>query len=84
MQVLYGIGNENGATDYVPADDSNLSDWNDVVSVRLAFVMRSGERTRKAKEKRTFNLLGMQTQTPEDQRVRVVATKTTAFRNRLE
>jgi len=84
MQVLYGIGNENGATDYVPADDSNLSDWNDVVSVRLVFVMRSGERTRKAKEKRTFNLLGMQTQTPEDQRVRVVATKTAAFRNRLE
>ncbi len=84
MQVLYGIGNEDGATDYVPADDTNLSDWNDVVSVRLAFVMRSGERTRETEEKRTFNLLGMETQTPEDQRVRVVATKTTAFRNRLE
>lgn len=84
MQVLYGLGNENGATEYVTAADEDLDDWSDVVSVRLGFVMASAPRTRKTKETRTFNLLGTKITSPEDKRVRVVATKTVAFRNQLE
>nr|WP_262411496.1 PilW family protein [Halomonas utahensis] len=84
MQVLYGIGNEGGATEYITANDVAPDEWSDIVSVRLGFVMASAPRTRKTKETRTFNLLGMKTQSPEDKRVRVIATKTVAFRNRLE
>lgn len=84
MQVLYGIGNRNGATRYVTADDASLTSWQDVVSVRVGLLMRSHDRVRGEPEERVFNLLGTEATTPEDERVRVVMNKTFALRNRLQ
>lgn len=86
MQVLYGIGDRRGADNYVTAQGVN--DWDDVVSVRIALLMKSDERVRGRGEDdneiRRFNMLGTEVVSPEDRRVRLLSTSTIGVRNRLE
>jgi type IV pilus assembly protein PilW len=40
MKVLYGIGGDEAATEYV--DASEVSDWSDITTVKLAFLVEGG------------------------------------------
>ncbi|MCK0165002.1 PilW family protein [Marinobacter sp. S6332] len=84
MQILYGLssGVLKRADSYTTAD--NVTSWEDVVSVRVAFVVRSENGANSEKLQRVFNLLGTEVTTLEDRRARLVATSTIGLRNRLE
>lgn len=82
MQILYGTGDAGGADEYQSADE--ISDWGEVVSVRVALLMRSSENVTEDAETRSLNLLGTEINTPEDDRMRLVMMKTIGLRNRLE
>lgn len=87
MQVLYGITtNVSGRVNsYVTAD--NVADWDDVVSVRLALLMRSRDGTLNfgaEEDNPRFNLAGTIIDLPDDRRARLVGTTTAALRSRAE
>ena len=85
MQVLYGLSPSAGvrrATRYVTAD--NVTDWNDVVSVRISMLIRSANPVQDEAEVRAFNLLGTQITAAADRRARLLGTTTVAIRNRLQ
>lgn len=84
MQVMYGLSDNetNQADRYVSANAVN--DWSEVMSVRVAFMIRSVGNANSENITRTFNLLGTQVTSPNDQRARVVASTTIGLRNRLE
>ncbi len=85
MQVLYGIdtSGDGYADQYETA--ASVNDWNDVVSIRTALLLRSdpGAATVSNTEPR-YNLIGTQLIAPDDRRLRRIATITIALRNRLE
>lgn len=84
MQVLYGVstGVFRQADVYLAAD--NVTNWQDVVSVRVAFVARSADGANSENVTRVFNLLGTEVTAPTDRRARLVAVSTIGIRNRLE
>jgi type IV pilus assembly protein PilW len=84
MQILYGVstGVFKRADTYTTAD--NVTDWENVVSVRIAFVVRSEDGANSEDLTRVFNLLGTEVTAPTDRRARLVATSTIGIRNRLE
>lgn len=84
MQVLYGLKAPaaRAAERYVPA--SLVADWSDVVSVRVAMLMRSDDQILEEDNAQTFNLVGTEIDPGADRRARLVATSTTGIRNRLE
>lgn len=84
MQVLYGVstGTMKRADTYVTAD--NVGNWQDVVSVRVAFLARSNDGANSENVTRTFNLLGTEVTSENDRRARLVAVSTIGIRNRLE
>jgi type IV pilus assembly protein PilW len=84
MQVLYGVstGVFKRADIYTTAD--NVTNWENVVSVRVAFVVRSEDGVNSENLTRVFNLLGTEVTAPTDRRARLVATSTIGIRNRLE
>lgn len=93
MQVLYGVstgGLRNRVNQYVTAED--VTDWSDVLSVRIALLMRTTQPVNPDINFRTFNLLGTQINpsgadwddTTGDRHIRLVATTTIGLRNRLE
>ncbi len=84
MQVLYGVstGAVKRADTYVTAD--NVGNWQNVVSVRVAFIARSNDGANSENVTRTFNLLGTEVTSENDRRARLVAASTIGIRNRLE
>lgn len=83
MQILYGVAtNERRAERYVEA--SNVNNWEDVVSVRVALLMRSDNQILDEDNSQTFNLVGTEVDPGSDRRARLVATTTIGIRNRLE
>lgn len=84
MQILYGLdtGVDRGADTYVTA--ANVSDWDEVVSVRMALLFRTGDIITDEEEAREFNLAGTEITTQSDRRARVVGLSTVGIRNRLE
>ncbi|NWO08514.1 MAG: PilW family protein [Alteromonadaceae bacterium] len=84
MQVLYGLKaqNQRAVARYVTAN--SVTDWRDVVSVRVALLMRSGDKVLDENSSQTFNLAGTEIDPGTDRRVRLVATTTIGIRNRLE
>lgn len=88
LQVLYGVAlddfarNVGFADNYVTADD--VDRWTDVMSVRVAFMMRSGDGANSENQARTFNLLGTEATSQADRRARLIAASTIGLRNRLE
>lgn len=83
MQILYGVaGSQRAAERYVPA--SAVADWDDVVSVRVGLLMRSGDQILEEDNAETFNLVGTEIDPGADRRARLVATTTIGIRNRLE
>lgn len=83
MQILYGVAtNKQQAETYV--DASAVTNWEDVVSVRIALLMRSGDQILDQDNTQTFNLVGVEVDPGSDRRARLIATTTVAVRNRLE
>ncbi|MFM1895259.1 MAG: hypothetical protein RLZZ385_333 [Pseudomonadota bacterium] len=90
MQLLYGVNLDNDlrntADGYVPADQ--VTDWQDVVSVRVSLLMQSVEDgVVPAPQAYTFNGVtyngvGVNGDLPGDNRVRRVFTSTIGLRNR--
>ena len=89
MQVLYGVAGvtPGAASTYVTAD--NVTDWQSVVSVRVALLMRSDDGVIELEDEtadglvREFNILGTEVSTAEDLRARLLGTITIGIRNRL-
>jgi type IV pilus assembly protein PilW len=84
VQILYGIstGVRKRADTYITAADVN--DWDQVVSVRLSFLVRSPEDANNDNQVRRFNMLGTELVTENDRRARLMSTITVGIRNRLE
>ncbi|OEY67995.1 hypothetical protein BG841_09470 [Marinobacter sp. X15-166B] len=84
MQVLYGVatGPFKRADLYTTAD--NVTNWENVASIRVAFMVRSEDGANSEALTRVFNLLGTEVTTATDRRARLVATSTIGIRNRLE
>lgn len=83
MQILYGTAN-NSKTAESYVDASDITNWEDVVSVRIALLMRSGDQILDEDNSQTFNLAGVEIDPGADRRARLVATTTAGIRNRLE
>jgi type IV pilus assembly protein PilW len=84
MQILYGVDTDPtpGANSYVTA--ANVTNWDQVVSVRMALLYRTGDIISDVSEARAFNLAGTEITTQSDRRSRVVGLSTVGIRNRLE
>lgn len=80
MQLVYGVQNGNGTLQYSPA--SSIADWNRVVSVRIALLLRSVEdNVRKDPDAELYDLNGTWIDPADDRRLRQVFTATIALRN---
>ena len=91
MQVMYGVdGDDDGVAErYVPADEINsvagANDFNDVVNVRIALLMRSNELSEVLDAGKTFALSDVVNITPIDKGVlRYVSNATIELRSRGE
>jgi len=84
LQILYGIatGPLRQVDQYVTA--AAVTDWSEVMSVRLSFLARSVENANADAGARDFNLAGTVISSPDDRRARLVSTMTVGIRNRLE
>lgn len=83
MQVLYGIDAAlDGAVDQYVAADA-VTDWSQVVTVRVSLVMRSPEEYGTETDDRTYDVNGTIFNPVDDRRERHVFTSTIALRNRL-
>ncbi|SET73539.1 type IV pilus assembly protein PilW [Marinobacter segnicrescens] len=78
MQVVYGLGGN-----YLTADEISAQNWPEVTSVRIAFVVRSGDNANSENITRTFNLVGTEATSPADRRARIVSSTTIGLRNRM-
>lgn len=84
MQILYGedtTGNDQVADTYVNA--GAVTDWNDVVSVRIALLVRSIREYGADLDTQTYDLLGTTFNPTDDRRRRRVFTTTVQIRNRI-
>lgn len=83
MQALYGVDSDgNGAVNqYVTAN--NVTDWDEVVTVRVSLLMRSPEEYGTELDATTYDVNGTLFNPVDDRRVRQVFTTTIALRNRL-
>ena len=66
---------------YRTADD--VTDWNDVISVNVALLVRSIEEHGVDTDQRTYTLLDTTVAAPGDRRLREVFTATASIRNRV-
>jgi type IV pilus assembly protein PilW len=85
MQILYGVTNDPDdprAERYETA--ANVNNWEDVVSVRIALLMRSDDNSVDTASVQIYNLAGTQITTESDRRARLVGVTTAAVRNRLK
>jgi type IV pilus assembly protein PilW len=83
IQVQYGV-DTNGdviVDEYRPADA--VVDWNDVISVSVALLVRSLEEYGTDIDQRAYNLLDVVVAAPADRRLREVFTATASIRNRV-
>ncbi|WLD58858.1 PilW family protein [Salinispirillum sp. LH 10-3-1] len=93
MQVLYGVstgGLNNRVNQYVTAED--VTDWGDVMSLRIALLLRTMDPVNPDTNFRSYNLLGTEIfpsgvtrdDVDGDRFIRLVATTTVGLRNKLE
>lgn len=83
MQILYGedtAGNDQIADTYATA--SGVTDWNNVVSVRVGLLMRTVDEFGVDEDRRTYNVNGTTINPTDDRRRRRVFSTTVQIRNR--
>jgi type IV pilus assembly protein PilW len=79
MQVLYGVGANGVATQYLPA--SAVANWAFVDTVRIAFLLEGQPGSAGLSRPTTFSLLGTTVTVPADSRLRHVFEITVNLRN---
>jgi type IV pilus assembly protein PilW len=85
MQILYGVdtaGNDKIADTYLSASAITSADWEKVVSVRFALLMRTVDEYGTNTNTATYDLLGTTINPTDDRRRRRVFTSTVQIRNR--
>jgi type IV pilus assembly protein PilW len=84
MQILYGIDSngDGDANNYVTADDSALSSWDEVVSVKVSLLMSTPDTVPTSGENREYNVNGTYFDPVENNRLRKVYSTTIQLRNR--
>lgn len=83
MQLTYGIasaGSSRSATTYVSAN--LVTDWSQVVSIRLSLLLRSNENVLPQASSRSWQVNDTTLQSPSDRRARMVVTATSAIRSK--
>jgi type IV pilus assembly protein PilW len=84
MQVRYGVDTDLDrlitVNEYVDADE--VDDWNQVVSVSLALLVRSAEENSQTLDTRTYTLLETELEPFDDNFQRSLFTTTVTLRNR--
>ena len=84
MEILYGVdttGGDGRADQYFSA--SAVTDWNDVVSIRVGFLMRTINEINLETDTNTYSVNGVVVDPVDDRRIRRVITTTIALRNRV-
>lgn len=83
MQLQYGVDTSGDEIidEYRTADA--VTDWNDVISVSVAMLVRSLEEYGTDTDARTYTLLDVDVAAPADRRMREVFTATASIRNRV-
>jgi type IV pilus assembly protein PilW len=83
MQLRFGVdtSGDRVVDDYLPANA--ITNWQQVVGVTVALLVRSVEQYGTDTDQRTYDLLGTPVAAPGDRRQRQVFTATTSIRNRV-
>ncbi|HGX92941.1 MAG TPA: prepilin-type N-terminal cleavage/methylation domain-containing protein [Candidatus Tenderia sp.] len=82
IQILYGEDSDNDGSANRYLDASQVVDMNNVVSIRLAFLLRTVEEVGGELDTRTYSLLGTVFDPVDDRRLRRVYSTTIKLRNR--
>lgn len=83
MQILYGVDTDlDGSVDDYRAA-STVTDWAEVVAVRIGLLLRSPEEYGTEVDTATYNVNGTLFDPVDDRRIRQLFTTTVALRNRL-
>jgi len=84
MQILYGVDDDGDRRidQYVTA--RVVTDWEDVLGVRLSLLLRSTAQVNVETDTRTYTLLGTVIDPVDDRRIRQISTTTVGVRNRLD
>lgn len=83
MQLTYGVaggGNSRSASNYVNANQ--VTDWSQVVSIRISLLLRSSDGVLPTATSRSLLVNDTTLQTPSDRRARMVVTATAAIRSK--
>ncbi len=83
MQVTYGVQQAEGMREvnrYV--DASEVTEWDNVVAIRIGLLLRSEENVSETPSAQRFNVNGTEILAPNDRRLRMVTTITTALRSK--
>ncbi len=83
MQLLYGVDSNGDVVVDVYRTADDVTDWNDVISVNVALLVRSIEEHGVDTDQRTYTLLDTTVAAPGDRRLREVFTATASIRNRV-
>jgi len=83
IQLQYGIDTNGDVVvdEYRTAD--SVTDWNDVISVSVALLVRALDEYGADTDRRSYNLLDVTVAAPGDRRLREVFTATASIRNRV-
>ncbi len=82
MQILYGVDDDDDGVANLYVNTSKISDWNSIVSVRIALLARSRE-VSGSKETQSYQLLDGAIISHDDGVARKIFTTTVPLRNRI-
>jgi type IV pilus assembly protein PilW len=83
IQVQYGVDTNGDVIVDTYRTANNVTDWNDVISVSVALLVRSIEEYGVDTDRRSYTLLDTTVAAPGDHRLREVFTATASIRNRV-
>jgi type IV pilus assembly protein PilW len=83
IQVQYGVDTNGDVIVDAYRTADNVTDWNDVISVSIALLVRSLEEYGSDADRRSYTLLDVTVAAPADRRLREVFTATASIRNRV-
>lgn len=83
VQVQYGIDTNGDVIVDEYRTANNVTDWNDVISVSVALLVRALEEYGPDTDRRSYSLLDVTVAAPGDRRLREVFTATASIRNRV-
>jgi len=83
IQVQYGVDTNGDVIVDAYRTADNVTDWNDVISVSVALLVRSLDEYGVDRDQRSYAVLDVTVAAPNDRRLREVFTATASIRNRV-